>query len=109
MTEGKRGGRPAWPFWVLLVLVSGVWLSALLPWQGAPRRAEPRRPHVRRGPYPEQAEAIRQSPRALVYVDAPTSVPAAVGRQRFLEAALELSKQDAAFGVESFILDETDP
>ena len=66
------------PFVVVLILAIAVWASALIPRDRPPPTTRPF--HVTTGSAPDLAEAIRAAPRAIVFVDAPTSSISAVGR-----------------------------
>jgi hypothetical protein len=52
--------------------------------------------------------SIREATHAVVYVDAPWSTYAVVGRRKFLDAALNLSQSHASLGVQFFLIRDED-
>lgn len=96
----EHSGRP---FVVALLLTLGVWASALisLGWV-APT---PRSFHLTTGSATDLAGAIRSAPRAIVFVDEPTSTYSAATRVRFLEDARRLARDHGALGVRFFVVE----
>ncbi len=93
-TAGSSSGRP---FAVVLLLTLRVWASALIPRDWFPSDARPF--HVATGSAPDLAGAVRYAPRAVVFVDEPTSTYSAAGRIKFPEDARGLARERGALGV----------
>jgi hypothetical protein len=61
--------------------------------------------HVTTGSAPDLAGAIRSAPRAIVFVDEPTSTYSAAGHKKFLDDARSLARDHAALGVRFFVVE----
>lgn len=91
------------PFVVVLTLAVAVWSPALAP---RDRHAPTERPfHVTTGSAPDLAGAIRSAPRAIVFVDEPTSTYSAAGRVKFLDDARSLARDHGSLGVRFFVVE----
>jgi hypothetical protein len=91
------------PFVIVLLLAFGVWASALVP---RDRSAPTERPfHVTIGSAPDLAGAIRSAPRAIVFVDEPTSTYSMAGRIKFREDARSLARDHGSLGVRFFVVE----
>lgn len=102
--------RSGWPFVVVVFLVLAVWMSALLPHNTLSRlfgigHTNPE-PRVITGSAPDLAGAIRRAPKAIVYVDEPTSTYSAVGRIKFLDAAKQFTRNRKLRRVQFFVVEQ---
>jgi hypothetical protein len=88
---------------VVLLLAIGVWASALVPRDWHTPDAGPF--HVAAGSAPDLAGAIRAAPRAIVFIDEPTSTYSAAGRIKFLEDARLLARDHGPLGVRFFVVE----
>ena len=86
-----------------MLLALGVWASALVPVDWLSHDTQVFR--VRTGSASELAEAIRQTPRACVYVDEPVSTFSARGRLRFLAAGKRLAHDHGSLRVRFFMIE----